>query len=278
MISVIMSAYNAEKTIKRAIDSVLKQYLKDLELIIINDCSTDSTEDIILAYNDNRIKYIKHEINKGAGCARDTGIKQAKGEFIKFLDSDDYLSVDCLDNMYKLAVYYNADIVIGGQIIETSNNNIIKFIAPEKQIVEVGKEKFTPDKNQAKRYLNGFLIKTSLFDTIDYSHKRYCEDTPTLFKLIYLANIIVQTPYSGYHYTQNEGSLVHTCTKDKTIVYRCLAAVSNLTFLKERGETQDPLIFRKEYKKVKQIKDVYKNFPEEMKEIESFKDFLDKSI
>lgn len=278
MISVIMSAYNAEKTIKRAIDSVLKQSLKDLELIIINDCSTDSTEDIILSYKDARIKYIKHEINQGAGCARDTGVKQAKGEFIKFLDSDDYLSIDCLEKMYITALYYNADIVIGGQIIETSNGSIIKFIAPEKTLVEVGKDRFTPDKNQAKRYLNGFLVKTSLFDTIDYSHKRYCEDTPTLFKLVYLAKVIVQIPYSGYHYTQNEGSLVHTCTKEKTIVYRCLAAVSNLTFLKERGETQDPLVFKKEYKKVKQIKNVYKNFPEEMKEIDSFKEFLDKSI
>ena len=76
-ISVIMSAYNAQKTISRAIRSVLNQTYDDIELIVVNDCSTDNTEKIVKKYKDNRIVYIKHDVNLGAGCARNTGIKNA---------------------------------------------------------------------------------------------------------------------------------------------------------------------------------------------------------
>ena len=120
-----MSAYNAEKTIKRAIDSVLKQSLKDLELIIINDCSTDSTEDIILSYKDDRIKYIKHEINQGAGCARDTGIKNCSGEYIQFLDSDDYYQPGLLK---RLSLEVDGCDVVRFQVQDAySDGHVVKY-------------------------------------------------------------------------------------------------------------------------------------------------------
>lgn len=269
-----MSAYNAEKTIKRAIDSVLEQTLKDFELIIVNDCSVDNTENIILSYKDDRIKYVKHDVNKGAGASRNTGVKLVKGQYIKFLDSDDYLSKDCLQVMYLAAITHNCEIVVCGQSIEDCNCNLVSTTVPTKLKIECGKDRFTPDINQAKRFLNLFLVKSSLFDTIEYSNKRYCEDTPTLFKLVYLSNSIVQIPYIGYHYTLNEGSLVHTCSKTKSLIYECLAAVDNLSFLKEKGEYQNPMVFKQLYKKIIKIKGVYKNFPNEMKEIENFKNSI----
>lgn len=90
MVSIIMPAYNAETTIKDSIDSVINQTFIDWELIIINDCSTDSTEDIIKSYlSDNRIKYIKNDENMRVAKSRNKGMKQSRYNYIAFLDSDD---------------------------------------------------------------------------------------------------------------------------------------------------------------------------------------------
>lgn len=88
-VSVIMSAYNAEKYIKEAIDSILNQTFKDFEFIIINDGSTDSTRDIILSYKDSRIRFIENKKNIGLTKSLNKGLKLAKGEYIARLDADD---------------------------------------------------------------------------------------------------------------------------------------------------------------------------------------------
>jgi glycosyltransferase involved in cell wall biosynthesis len=88
MISVIMPVYNAEKFLKRSIDSILGQTEEDFELIIINDGSTDSSEEIILSYNDPRVVYVRQE-NQGVAAARNKGLSIAKGEFIAWQDADD---------------------------------------------------------------------------------------------------------------------------------------------------------------------------------------------
>ena len=89
MISVIMPTYNRSKTIKRAIDSVLNQTYSDIELIIVDDCSSDNTDEIVSLIKDNRIKYYKLESNRGACFARNYGISKACGNYIAFQDADD---------------------------------------------------------------------------------------------------------------------------------------------------------------------------------------------
>ena len=270
-VSIIMSAYNAEKTIKRAIDSVLKQSYANIELVIINDCSTDNTENLIKEYKSNKIKLINHEVNLGAGYTRDTGVKSCTGDYIKFLDSDDYLATDAISTYINNALVNNADIVVGGQIVEDSDCNILSIQVPPAFLVETGMDRFTPDKEQCKRFLNCFLIKKSLFDTIDYSHKRYCEDTPTLFKLVYLSKVIVTIPYAGYHYTQNNTSLVHTASIIKRKIYYVLAAIDNTLFLRDRGETMNNDLVLDNYKELKKYKkEELLAFPDEMNEIYSF--------
>ena len=86
-----MSCYNAEKTVARAIQSVLNQTYQDFELVIVNDCSTDNSEQVIKQFNDSRIKLINHSENKGAGLARRTAIANMSGDYMTFLDADDYL-------------------------------------------------------------------------------------------------------------------------------------------------------------------------------------------
>lgn len=108
-ISIILSVYNEEKYIKEAIDSVLNQSLKDFELIIINDGSTDKTLNIINSYSDKRIKVFTQE-NKGLGASRNKGIELASGEYIMFLDGDDYLINEALNIAYTEISTKNTDL------------------------------------------------------------------------------------------------------------------------------------------------------------------------
>ncbi len=110
MISVIIPAYNRETTIERAMRSVLEQTYQDLELIVVDDCSTDSTADVIKAIVDSRVRYIRHNFNQGACAARNTGIENANGEFIAFQDSDDSWRTDKLEKQMSLMQSLDADI------------------------------------------------------------------------------------------------------------------------------------------------------------------------
>lgn len=91
LVSIIMPTYNCAKFIEESIESVLSQTYKNWELIIVDDCSNDNTEDIVKRYceTDDRIKYLKLDVNSGAAIARNKGIEQARGKYIAFLDSDD---------------------------------------------------------------------------------------------------------------------------------------------------------------------------------------------
>ena len=115
MISIITSAYKAESTISRAIESVLAQTYKDWEMIIVVDASPDNTYNIALSYadKDTRIKVINNKEKVGAGIARRIGIKNINPntEYTTFLDSDDYYKPDVLEVLYKHAKETDADVI-----------------------------------------------------------------------------------------------------------------------------------------------------------------------
>ena len=88
-VSVIIPTYNRAHLVGRAIRSVLNQTYQDFEIIVVDDCSTDNTEEIVKGFNDHRIRYMRHDRNRGGSAARNTGIKASQGKYIAFLDSDD---------------------------------------------------------------------------------------------------------------------------------------------------------------------------------------------
>jgi len=110
-VSVIIPTYNRAHLVGRAIKSVLNQTYQDFELIIVDDGSTDNTEKVIKRFDDKRIRYIKHEKNKGGAAARNTGIKAARGEYIAFLDSDDEWLPEKLKR--QMEVFKNASSEVG---------------------------------------------------------------------------------------------------------------------------------------------------------------------
>lgn len=112
-VSVIIPCYNVEKYLEQCIESVLNQTLKDIEIICIDDGSSDRTLDILyqLQKNDNRIKVIEQK-NAGAGAARNNGLRVSKGDYVSFLDSDDFFEPDMLEEAVKSAEQYNSDFVV----------------------------------------------------------------------------------------------------------------------------------------------------------------------
>ena len=107
-ISVILPVYNSQKFIKKAIESVLDQTFSDFELIIVNDGSTDSTLDIIRDFKDKRIRLL-NQSNQGPGAARNNALEMADGDYVMFLDSDDWYSPDALETAYNEASKFNTD-------------------------------------------------------------------------------------------------------------------------------------------------------------------------
>lgn len=114
-VSVIIPVYNTEKYLPKCLDSVCNQTLKDIEIICVNDCSPDNSLVILQEYakNDNRIKLINFTENKGAAAARNAGIDAATGEYIGFVDSDDFVDLDFYEKLYTKAKETDADAVKG---------------------------------------------------------------------------------------------------------------------------------------------------------------------
>lgn len=237
MISVIMSAYNASKTITRAIESVLNQTYKYWELVIVDDKSTDNTLDIINKYEDDRIKVITHSENLGAGFARRTGIENMTGEWMTFLDSDDYLKEDCLATLFFASKLIDADIINAGMTIVNQNNDVILEKIPEFN-VEVGGAKFSQDKGDTKRFTHGMLFKGSLWNKVQYSSRRYIEDTPTLVQLLYYADKVFNINYSGYYYVQNDLSLTHQASDMKNAIFQALCVKDINNFFASVGHSE----------------------------------------
>ena len=126
-ISVIIPVYNVERFLKKCLESVINQTLSDLEIICINDGSTDKSLSILnsFAQKDNRIIVINQD-NQGQSCARNAGLSIATGKYIGFVDSDDWIDLDFYEKLYNTAKKYNADIAAAGiKRLRTYKWNII---------------------------------------------------------------------------------------------------------------------------------------------------------
>ena len=128
-ISIIIPAYNAEKYMRKCLDSLIHQTKKELEFIIVNDGSTDSTEEIIKSYQDKRIKYFKNK-NQGIGKTRNFGLTKATAKYILFLDSDDYLEKTACERLYQKIENDDLDVVICDFYKEWENGNIEEIHTP----------------------------------------------------------------------------------------------------------------------------------------------------
>ena len=164
MISIIVTCYNLEKYIKDCIKSILNQTYRDFELIIIDDCSTDNSVNIIKTFTDNRIRLFINKINIGAGLSRRKGIRKCLGEYVSFIDGDDYVSPIFVETLYNNIVKYNADISICS--VKTSNE--IDYIYDNKVFNNSNKFKYLIENNNRTVFLNNMLIKSTIWKKVKY--------------------------------------------------------------------------------------------------------------
>lgn len=173
-VSVIMPAYNAEKTIGPAIESVLGQSYTDFELIVINDCSKDSTAEIISAFaeKDSRVRFLQNSKNSGVSATRNYGVSEAKGEWIAFLDSDDMWRKDKLEKQLAVVNSY-PDAVLS----YTASSFISANGAPSGYIMEA--EEKTTYKTLLKKNLvscSSAMVKTEIMKNIKMPNDAMHED------------------------------------------------------------------------------------------------------
>lgn len=233
-VSIIMSCYNAQKTVTRAINSILKQTYSNWELIVVDDASIDNSLELVKkkADKDDRIKIIQHKGNQGAGVSRRDGILAASGDYTTFLDSDDTLVEKALEILVDNAIKTEADIVSPGFRSITKKEVLNRM--PKERVVS-GKEVYAMDTSDTLRFLTPCLIKAHLWDKVSYSTRRFVEDTPTLVQLLFFANKRSIIPDVTYNYYQNEGSLIHSASEAKKNIYEALCAVDNYKFFKRQG-------------------------------------------
>lgn len=269
-----MSAYNAENTITKAIKSVLNQSYSNLELIIVNDCSTDNTLDKIKEFNDSRIILVNNETNLGAGMARRIGLTKITGDYTTFIDSDDYIEPDMFKTYVNYILQYNTDIVCGGYIYEYDNGKIIKVNVPKFRL-DFEEDRFKDNDAKTKRFLVNTFIKASLWNNVEYSHRRYIEDSPTSYKLIFFSKNVLNIPYAGYHYVHWQDSLIHSASNFKNIVYRCLVSKDLIEFLKEQGAEYDYKTFKANMRDLKACnRKEWNKYKEEIKELFDYENLI----
>lgn len=233
-ISIVVTSYNVEKYIEEALRSCMCQTYKDLEIIVVDDCSTDSSKEIIkkLEKEDSRIQLIENDVNQGAGLARRRGIQNTTGEYVLILDGDDWLNPDFIENLVKEAEKTGADIVSGGITIRRPDGSY-DATSYGNCVCETNVDKVTKFWKDRIVFLNNKLIRRSLHNAIPYCKRRFIEDTPVIIPQLYLANKVVYIDNIGYNYRMQENSLTHNASQLKLVVYRCLCAQDIIDFFKK---------------------------------------------
>lgn len=162
-VSVVIPTYNRAETISRAIDSVLQQTWDDFEIIIVDDGSTDQTEEIVESYSDDRVVYVQFHSNKGANAARNEGVRHASGELVSFLDSDDEFTENHLQRV--IGVLSESPSGIGG--VYTSQ---VTLENGEKRHVDAAKQKLTDPSDVIRNYpangFSSFTFRRSVFELV----------------------------------------------------------------------------------------------------------------
>ncbi len=221
LISVIVPVYKVEKYLEKCIESVLKQTYTNLQIILVDDGSPDNCGKICDEYakKDSRIEVI-HKANGGLSDARNVGISKAKGRYIGFVDSDDYIKEDMYEILLNLIKKYDADVSIcnlydvidGNECIRNKENGIREYSR-----LDILK-KVLLDKN-IQSYAWNKLYEKELFDEIKYPIGKKYEDIGTTFYLFEKCNKIVVTSEPEYYYLKRADSLVNNVTESTILDY-----------------------------------------------------------
>ena len=205
-ISVIVPVYDVESYISKCLESVINQTYTNLEVIVINDGSTDKSGDICEHYaqKDDRI-ILKNQEHQGVAIARNNGLDIACGEYIGWVDSDDWVAPDMFYTLYSNAVEYNADISMCNFYYVNESGNITPYSSENEDIkILEGSYKIIHNIRLSNNVLWNRLYKRHLFDDIRFPEGKIFEDIFVVHKLVDKANKIVLAPECKYYYLRRE--------------------------------------------------------------------------
>jgi len=230
-ISVIIPVYNVEKYLKKCLDSICNQTLKDIEIICVDDGSSDSSLEILQQYEakDSRVKVLTQS-NQKQGAARNNGISIAKGEYLGFIDSDDWIDLDYYEQLYNSAKTFDCDIAIADYIRIGNGTTKKRLHIKDEVIVTDLDNKFKLCKQAKHPCPTNKIYRSELIkkQRITFPEGVYCEDKIFTCKAVYFANKIVSVPNTYYYYFRRPNSTV----KSKNDIITNSKEEANLEVLK----------------------------------------------
>lgn len=201
LLSVIIPAYNVEDTIARCVDSVLRQDVAGMEVIIVDDGSTDATPSICDAYTANPAVTVVHTVNGGLSVARNNGIERARGELITFVDSDDYLADNTYGRLVDIATAHpDYDIIEFPVVKEDGTTELFRTALTDTVYTDMA-QYWTDGRAYAHSYACNKVYRRRLFDEVRFPRGRKFEDAATLPLLLRHARAVRTVTTGLYHYT-----------------------------------------------------------------------------
>ncbi|HFI0026578.1 TPA: glycosyltransferase family 2 protein [Streptococcus suis] len=225
LVSIIVPIYNVEKFLPRCIESICNQTYENIEILLINDGSTDGSEQICMDFmkRDSRIRYFLKE-NGGLSDARNYGIERACGKYLAFIDSDDFVESDFILRLYDALVQQNASVAIAGFSKVDENGTILKKeLLENEELVLTGREvckKLHSEKGQVFVVAWNKLYKKELFSNVQYAKGKIHEDEYIAYQLFYDLDRIAVVNDSLYYYVERQESITRTQMTD--LRFECL--------------------------------------------------------
>lgn len=210
LISVIIPVYNVEKYLNKCIESVVNQTYKNFEVILIDDGSTDQSPTICENWTkkDSRIK-VYHKENGGLSDARNSGLAKARGDYVAFVDSDDYVHFKYLEILLKNLLENNAEISVCNYLKVTEGKKVLEEEIDNNTLVYEGKKIIDQiyDNNSITVVAWNKLYKKQLFEIVKYPEDRVHEDEYVIHQLLYQCQKVVYTSCKLYYYLQRNNSI-----------------------------------------------------------------------
>lgn len=250
-ISVVIPVYNVEKYLSECLDSVINQTYKNLQIIIVDDGSTDFSGKIcdVYAEKDNRITVV-HQKNAGAGAAKNTGLELIDGDYFSIIDSDDYIELDMYEKMVNSLEKYNADIV---QCL--FRNVFVNDSFDRKYKIKGNYPKVLTSKSCLKEYLYDWkyaifwnkLFKKSLLQNIKFPVGRKIDDEFFTYKLVCNAKKVVNIDNILYNYRMRKTSVMNENNSDRLIYDRIDCFVERYDYIRKKYPSLDKKYLTKLY-------------------------------
>ncbi|MDR0942507.1 MAG: glycosyltransferase [Holosporales bacterium] len=242
-LSVIVPIYNAEKYLKDCLDSLINQSFRNMEIILVDDGSTDNSYDICKEYSelDDRITIIRQK-NQKQGAARNRGMEAATGKYVGFVDSDDYVDLNYFETLIKAARKHNADMTVSSVVKIKNNKRKTKWRFKTEETFCSDFDKFivcSQNKNLSpwnKIYKKEFLEKYK----IKFPEGVFFEDGLFTVKAVHYANRFVSVPNVVYFYRKNPNSTINSKQTEKHKTDAVNAKKEILKFIREHNVNIPP--------------------------------------